>query len=131
MRISDWSSDVCSSDLLRPVVPGRGLIYDRKGRILADNVPAFRLEVTPNEAGDPKDWLPALAGLVELSPEEIAEFHETRKVTRGFKPIALKLRLSPEEVARFAVDGWRYPGVAVVSSLTPRSLHGARKNRAY
>src|SRR5690348_4912759 len=34
---------------LRPVVPARGLIYDRKGRILADNVPAFRLDVTPNE----------------------------------------------------------------------------------
>ncbi|GAB2626550.1 penicillin-binding protein 2 [Novilysobacter erysipheiresistens] len=109
---------------LRPVVPGRGLIYDRKGRILADNVPAFRLEVTPSEAGDPKDWLPALAGLIELSPEEIAEFHETRKVTRGFKPIALKLRLSPEEVARFAVDRWRYPGVEVVSYLNRRYLHG-------
>ena len=69
---------------LRPVVPGRGLIYDRKGRILADNVPAFRLEVTPNEAGDPRDWLPSLGKLVELSPDEVAEFQETRKVSRGF-----------------------------------------------
>src|SRR3970282_1130847 len=41
---------------LRPVVPGRGLIFDRKGTILADNVPAFRLDVTPKEAGDPEKW---------------------------------------------------------------------------
>src|SRR3546814_8862567 len=38
----------------RPVVPARGIIYDRKGRILADNVPAFRLDVVPEDAGDPK-----------------------------------------------------------------------------
>ena len=37
---------------LQPVVPGRGLILDRKGRIIADNVPAYRLDVVPNEAGD-------------------------------------------------------------------------------
>ncbi|MGQ4660397.1 penicillin-binding protein 2 [Lysobacter sp. F6437] len=110
---------------LRPVVPGRGLVYDRKGRILADNVPAFRLEVTPNEAGDPKDWLPSLGRLVELSPEDVAEFQETRKVTRGFKPIPLKMRLTPDEVARFAVDRWRYPGVEVVSYLNRRYLYGS------
>ncbi len=109
---------------LRPVVPGRGLIYDRDGRILADNVPAFRLEVTPNEAGDPNEWLPALAEVIELTPQEIAQFHETRTFTPGFKPIALKMRLSPEEVARFAVDRWRYPGVEIVSYLNRRYLHG-------
>lgn len=109
---------------LRPVVPGRGLIYDRNGRILADNVPAFRLEVTPGEAGDPDTWLPALAGIVDLSPQEIEDFLETRKVTRGYKPIILKLRVTPEEVARLAVDRWRYPGVEVVSYLQRRYLYG-------
>ena len=109
---------------LRPVVPGRGLIYDREGRILADNVPAFRLEVTPNEAGDPKDWLPALAQVVALTEEEIAAFHDARKAGRGFKPVPLKMRLTPQEVARLAVDRWRYPGVEVVSYLNRRYLHG-------
>jgi len=109
---------------LRPVVPGRGLIYDRKGRILADNVPAFRLDVTPNEAGDPQDWLPALQRIVALSPEDIASFHDNRKAARGFKPVTLKLRVSDEEAARFAVDRWRYPGVELVSYLNRRYLHG-------
>ncbi|MGY1425881.1 penicillin-binding protein 2 [Lysobacter sp. A289] len=109
---------------LQPVVPGRGLIYDRDGRILADNVPAFRLEVTPGEAGDPDEWLPELASIVELAPQDVEEFLQARKVTRGFKAIPLKLRVTPEEVARFAVDRWRYPGIEVVSYLNRRYLYG-------
>src|SRR5690606_9890403 len=95
---------------LRPVVPGRGLIYDREGRILADNVPAFRLEVTPREAGDPDDWLPGLASIIELSDQKVDDFLAARKVTRGYKPIILKMRVKPDELARLAVDRWKYPG---------------------
>ena len=109
---------------LRPVVPGRGLIYDRKGRILADNIPAFRLEVTPREAGDPENWLPGLAAMRDLSQQEIDEFLAARKVTRGYQPIILKMRVKPEELARLAVDRWKYPGVEVVSYLQRRYLHG-------
>ncbi|GAB2503457.1 penicillin-binding protein 2 [Lysobacter humi (ex Lee et al. 2017)] len=109
---------------LQPVVPGRGLILDRKGRILADNVPAFRLDVTPSEAGDPATWLPALAGVVQLAPEDVARFHDARRASRGFKPITLKMRVSEEEAARFAVDRWRFPGVELVSYLNRRYPYG-------
>ncbi|WP_189456678.1 penicillin-binding protein 2 [Cognatilysobacter bugurensis] len=109
---------------LQPVVPGRGLIYDRKGRILADNVPAYRLDVTPKDAGDPAVWLPALRGLVELSEDDLARFDEARRASRGFKPITLKLRVTEEEAARFAVDRWRFPGVELVSYLNRRYLYG-------
>lgn len=102
----------------RPVVPGRGLIYDRKGRILADNVPAYRLDVVPDEAGDPQRMLAALSKIVALTPEEIARFLDERKASRGFKPITLKLRLSDAEVSRFAVDRWRHPGVELVPYLS-------------
>ena len=102
----------------RPVVPGRGLIYDRKGRILADNVPAYRLEVIPSEAGDTKRLLAELSKIIALAPEDVARFHAERRVGRGFRPIALKLRLSDEEVARFAVDRWRFPGVEVAPYLS-------------
>ncbi|HEY4582966.1 MAG TPA: penicillin-binding protein 2, partial [Lysobacter sp.] len=109
---------------LQPVVPGRGLIYDRKGRILADNVPAWRLDVTPSEAGDPAKWLPQLARIVELAPEDIERFDDTRRASRGFKPITLKLRLGDEEAARFAIDRWRFPGVELVSYLNRRYPYG-------
>lgn len=102
----------------RPVVPGRGLIYDRKGRILADNVPAYRLDVVPDDAGDPARLLAALSRIIALEPEDIARFQEERRTSRGFRPITLKLRLSDQEVARFAVDRWRYPGVEIVPYLS-------------
>src|SRR5690606_39172894 len=108
----------------RPVVPARGLIYDRKGRLLADNVPAYRIDVTPEDAGDIQRMLAALSEVVELTPEEIARFEATRKATRSFRAITLKQRVSDEEVARFAVDRWRFPGVEVVAYLNRRYLHG-------
>lgn len=109
---------------LVPVVPGRGLILDRKGRVLADNVPAYRLDVVMDEAGDPKAWLPELARVVQLTPEDIARFEAARRATPGFRPITLKLRLGEDEAARFAVDRWRFPGVELVSYLTRRYPHG-------
>src|SRR5690606_39786549 len=58
----------------RPVVPARGLIYDRQGRLLADNIPAYRIDVTPEDAGDIPRMLAQLSQVVRLSPEEIARF---------------------------------------------------------
>ena len=107
-----------------PVVPARGLIYDRNGRLLADNVPAYRIDVTPEDAGDIPRMLEALSQVVTLTPEEIARFEVARKATRSFRSITLKARVSDEEVARFAVDRWRFPGVEVVPYLNRRYLHG-------
>ncbi|HEY7599846.1 MAG TPA: penicillin-binding transpeptidase domain-containing protein, partial [Candidatus Limnocylindrales bacterium] len=109
---------------LRPVLPGRGLILDRKGRVLADNVPAYRLDVTPLEAGPPEEWLPALRRIVALDDEQVAEFEEARRTQKRFRAITLKLRVSEEEAARFAVDRWRFPGVELVPYLNRRYPHG-------
>ncbi|MGY0612805.1 penicillin-binding protein 2 [Luteimonas sp. A501] len=108
----------------RPVVPGRGLILDREGRILADNVPAYRLDVTPEEAGDIPALVDALSELVELAPEDIERFEVARKSTRSFRAIPLKLRISDEEAARFAVERWRFPGVELVPYLNRRYPYG-------
>src|SRR5690606_4204653 len=104
----------------RPVVPGRGLILDREGRILADNVPAYRLDVTPEEAGDPQALVEALSEVVDLSPEDMERFEAARRTTRGFRAIPLKLRISDDEAARFAVERWRFPGVELVPYLNRR-----------
>ena len=108
----------------RPVVPARGLIFDRKGKLLADNVPAFRLEVVPEETGDLKATLASLNELVGLSEEELQQFESTRKAIRSFRPVVLKLRLSEEERARLAVNRHRFPGVDVVPYLTRRYPYG-------
>ena len=101
----------------RPVVPGRGLILDRKGRILAENEQAYRLEVTPEEAGDTRRLISELSRIIALSPDDIARFDRERKAQRSFRAVTLKLRISEDEMARFALDRWRFPGVEVVPYL--------------
>ena len=59
-----------------------------------------------------------------LTAEDIERFEATRKATRGFRPITLKLRVSEEEMARFAVDRWRFPGVELEPYLTRRYPYG-------
>jgi penicillin-binding protein 2 len=108
----------------RPEVPARGLIYDRKGRVLADNVPAYRLDVVPAEAGDIDALVASLSKIIALTPEDIARFNDTRRVTRSFLPVTLRLRINDDEAARFAVDRWRYPGVELVPYLTRRYPYG-------
>jgi len=108
----------------RPVVPGRGLIYDRKGRLLAENVPAFRLDVTPNKVEDMAATLAGLRTIFSLGEEDIERFNQSRKARRSFVPVTLKLRVSDEEMARFAVDRWRYPGVELEPYLTRRYPYG-------
>ena len=108
----------------RPVVPGRGMIYDRNGRLLAENVPAFRLDITPDKVKDMDATLAGLAKILTLSPEDIETFNRSRKARRSFLPVTLKLRVTDEEMARFAVDRWRYPGVELEPYLTRRYPYG-------
>jgi len=108
----------------RPIVPARGLIYDRNGKLLADNVPAYRLEVVPEQVEDIEATLDALDDVMPLSPDELERFRATYKAKRGFHPVPLKLRLTEAEVARFAVHRHRFPGVDVVPYLNRRYPYG-------
>jgi penicillin-binding protein 2 len=108
----------------RPIVPARGLIFDRHGRLLADNVPAYRLEIVPEQVRDLEATLTGLGQLVTLDSEDIERFRQARRATRSFRPIPLKLRLDEGELARLAVNRHRFPGVEVVPYLTRRYPYG-------
>ncbi|MFO1493773.1 MAG: penicillin-binding protein 2 [Lysobacterales bacterium] len=103
---------------LQPIPPTRGLILDRNGVILADNRLAYRLELVPERVQDLARTLDALAEVVGLDPEERERFLDMVKTRRPFQSLPLKLRLSEEEVARFALERYRFPGVDVVPYLT-------------
>jgi penicillin-binding protein 2 len=108
-----------------PVVPARGLILDRKGRILADNVSAWRLDAVPERAGDGAALLANLQAVVALDAEESSRFLREYKASRPFKPVTVRLRLGDDEAARFAVNRWRFPGVELVPYLGRVYPHGA------
>lgn len=109
-----------------PVAPTRGLIFDQAGLLLADNKPNYQLVITPSRVKDMQKALTNLGNLLEVEEHEIERFHKTIRGKQSFQQTPLKFNLSDEEVARFAVNQHRHPGVAVVASSTrhyPLSNH--------
>ncbi len=103
---------------LQPLPPARGLILDRNGEIVADNRLAYRLELVPERAGDLEATLDELAQVIEFDDDERKRFGELVVARRSFQSLPLRLRLSDDEVARFALERYRFPGVDVVPYLT-------------
>ncbi|MEM1091671.1 MAG: penicillin-binding protein 2 [Pseudomonadota bacterium] len=102
----------------RALAPNRGLIMDRNGVILADNRPAYRLELIPEQVPELDATLAELGELLEISEADIQRFHKLRKARRSFQAVPLKLRLDEAQVARFAVDRHHFPGVDIVPYQT-------------
>ncbi len=96
---------------VEPVPPIRGLIYDRRGVILAENVPAYQLELIPEQVHDIDDTLQRLATMGLIESEDIEGFKELSRSGPRFKPVTLKFRLTEEEIANFAIQRPRFPGV--------------------
>jgi penicillin-binding protein 2 len=104
----------------RPIVPARGLIYDRNGKLLADNVPAYRIELVPDQIKDLDKTVADIGKIISLSAEDLEVFQQARKATGRFRPVVLKLRLNEEERAKLALNRYRLPNVEVVPYLTRR-----------
>ena len=106
-----------------PVAPSRGLIYDRNGQLLAENLPFYSLVVIPEKVTNIQASLDELATVISLTDEERADFTEALKYHRRFKPLAIKGRLTEEEVATFSVNQHRFPGVFVEAGLNRHYPH--------
>lgn len=98
---------------LVPIPPSRGIIYDRNGTALALNRTIYQLELMPEKIDDLKATLQALRSVVDLTDEDIANFEKERKRSRRFVSIPVKNALTEVQVARFAVNQFRFPGVEV------------------
>ena len=102
---------------LQPVPPTRGLIYDRNGVLLAENLPSYSLELVPEQVPDMNSTLATLSTLVTITTDDLDRFDKLRQRSRRFNSIPLRLRLSDEEVARFAVRRHNFPGVDIQARL--------------
>ncbi|KQM76668.1 penicillin-binding protein 2 [Xylophilus sp. Leaf220] len=100
-----------------PIVPNRGLILDRNGLVLATNYSAYTLEITPSKVGALDDTIDALAEIVEITPRDRRRFKKLVEESRNFESLPVRTRLSDEEVARFAVQRYRFPGVEIKARL--------------
>ncbi len=101
-----------------PIVPGRGLILDRNGEVLARNYSGNTLEITPNKLKDSLEaTIEALAQVVAITPKDRKRFKKLLVESRDFETLLLRNNLSEEEVARFAAQQYRFPGVELRARL--------------
>ena len=100
---------------VQPIPPDRGLIYDRRGVLLADNRPIRTLAVVVERVADLDTAIGEIGSFIDISDSEIAEFkRRIEQPRRPYEPVALKVNLTEDEVARIKVDGHRWKGVEVV-----------------
>ena len=109
---------------IEPVPPIRGLVFDRKGKVLAENLPAYQLELIPEQVDDIEDTLQRLAALGLVEAEDIPTFLELSESGPRFKPVTLNFRLTDEQIANFAIQRPRFPGVDFQPRLVRHYKHG-------
>lgn len=100
-----------------PVAPNRGLIYDRNGVLLADNIPVYSLEVSPADVGHVQDTLQRLQTLLDLTDDHITDFNARLRQTRRFPNVTFVDNLSDSQVAIFAAHQHHFPGVTIEGRL--------------
>ncbi|OAQ13969.1 penicillin-binding protein 2 [Bibersteinia trehalosi Y31] len=98
---------------LLPVPPTRGLIYDRNGKVLAENITYFGLYIIPEKVDNLEQTLDELKALIGLSDEDIEHFYKEKKRASRYTPILLKPDLNEEQIARFSVNQHRFPSMDV------------------
>ena len=100
-----------------PIQPNRGLILDRNGVVLARNFSAYTLEINPSKVVDLDATIQALSEVIEIEARERNRFRKLRTELRGADSLPIKTRLTDEEVARFAANAYRFPGVEIKARL--------------
>jgi len=103
-----------------PIPPSRGLILDRHGVVLADNLPAFQIELVREQVGDSKALDATLTLLVEIGlvrREELANIRRNILLHKVYESVPVKLQLNEEEMALFAVHRYKFSGVDIHTRL--------------
>ncbi|MAL84032.1 MAG: penicillin-binding protein 2, partial [Idiomarina sp.] len=108
---------------LLPLAPNRGLIYDRNGVLLAENTPIYSLDVTPEEIDDLDSTLSQLQKLLSFPDTTIDRFYRNLKNQRRFNNVPLLDDLNEQQLAIFAAQQHKYPGVSIEARLIRNYPH--------
>jgi penicillin-binding protein 2 len=107
-----------------PVPPNRGLIVDRNGIVVARNYSGYTLDVYPRRVKSVERTIDELAELIDITPRDRARFKKVMVETRNPESLPIRTRLTDEEVARFAVNRYRYEGVEIKARLFRQYPYG-------
>jgi len=103
---------------IRPIAPPRGLIFDSRGQVLADNRPTYTLNIIADHTENLDGLIAHLESLINISPRDIKRFRKRIKRGRTFEKIPLKHNLTEQERAVLAVNGHLLSGAEVSAQLT-------------
>ncbi len=107
-----------------PIVPNRGVIRDRNGVVLAQSFSAYTLEIQPARVKNLDETIDALAEIVDIQARDRKRFRKLLDESRNFESLPLRTRLTDNEVARFAVNRYRFPGVEIKARLFRQYPYG-------
>ena len=108
-----------------PLPPRRGLIFDRNGAVLARNYSAYTLEIAPRKVNDVDATIEKLSRIVAVGPRDRSRFAKHLIEARNAESLPIRTRLSDEEVARFAVNRYRFEGVEIKARHFRQYPYGA------
>ena len=100
-----------------PIVPNRGLIQDRNGIVLASNYSAYTLEITPGKTANLEQTIDELSQILDITSRDRRRFKKLMEETKSFGSLPIRTRLTDAEVARFAAQRFRFPGVEIRARL--------------
>lgn len=107
-----------------PIVPNRGVVTDRNGIVLAQSYSAYTLELMPARIKNLDETIDGLATIVDVQTRDRRRFKRLMEESKNFESLPLRTRLSDEEVARFAVNRYRFPGVEIKARLFRQYPYG-------
>ena len=115
----DYFTDLSQGNRIRlePLAPDRGLIYDRNSTVVAENTPAYHLELTPEQVTDVGDTLRRLAAIGLIEAEQVPALERLIRSGRKFEAVPLRLSMSDTDIATFAVRQHEFPGVEIQTRL--------------
>jgi penicillin-binding protein 2 len=109
---------------IEPLPPNRGIIFDRAGRVIAENTPAYQLELIREQAGDLEDSLARLVRFGLLEPGDVGRVRQLVLSRRSFEAVPFLLQLDDAEVARYAVHRHELPGVLLETRMARHYPYG-------
>ena len=106
------------------IQPRRGIIYDRNGEIIVNNVPSYNLIINPSEINDLDSTLSNIKKIIDLSDLEIKNAQDNFSLKKKLnRELILKTNLTNEEIAKFEVRKYRYPNLFIAERYSRENMY--------
>lgn len=109
-----------------PVRAPRGLIYDRNGIVLVENIPSYDLLLDRSRSRDTDEAFAFAANILGTSVESLGEILNHYQSTPAFKPVLIAEKLSLSQVTRFSTATLEFPEFEIAASPLRLYRHGAQ-----